>query len=444
MIRTSLRTAAAAVLALALAACSDAATPTEARPSEAPSENLSTLAASFVSVSGGFSFTCGSTLGGAAYCWGSNDFGKLGTGGSAPRDTPGRVQGLSGVTGASAGSDHACAATLAGDVYCWGANYFGQLGNGTLADAATPVRVRRPAGVRFVSVTAGAFQTCALAADLTAWCWGDNSLGELGNGTATSSTTPVRVQSAVRFASLASGDGAVHVCAVDVTGNPWCWGDNSAGQLGTGTAGGASNVPVRVQEPAGVSLIGFSGAGVAHTCAVSSAGEAFCWGDNSVGQLGTGNTTPSAAPVRAATAAHFTSVTPGWFHTCGATSGAGAQCWGDNSFGKVGNGQSGNQVLTPATVVGSQGFGRMDPGADHSCTRARDGRAYCWGRGTSGELGQGANADSPTPVQVVRPGSVSPSVAPAASRASGSLEAASGRARFCEVRKDAAQLTACS
>jgi len=437
----------ALALLAALGACSDS--PVQPAATAAAGERLESgsfrAGDAFLTVSGGLGFTCGTTLDGGAYCWGDNSFGQLGSGGFEGRARPGAVDGLPAALAASAGAAHACALTPTGRVYCWGDNSRGQLGDGTFGTDGTPVRVQAPAGVRFVEVSTGAIHSCALAANGSAWCWGDNSLGQLGDGTATASPVPVRVQapSGVRFTSLASGDGAAHTCALSTRRAAYCWGDNTFGQLGTGGTT-PSAAPVRVQA-GNVSFAAVAGSGFGHSCAISTTAEAYCWGDNAAGQLGDGTTVPRPVPTRVSGGRRYTSLVTGWYHSCAASLLSGAWCWGDNNAGKLGNGTSGTMSATPVAVVNGQGFGRMDPGADHSCSRRRDGRAYCWGQGFLGQLGDGASQDSPVPVRVADPSASSASAVPSFDRAErGGSSAPRGADAWCAARPDRGRIAACS
>ena len=199
-------------------------------------------------------------------------------------------------TSISAGWYHSVALGSDGNAYAWGNNSLGQLGDGTNTPSNTPVQVQAPAGVTFTSISAGAEHSVALGSDGNAYAWGKNGLGQLGDGTNTHSNTPVQVQApaGVTFTSISSGDN--HAVALGSDGNAYAWGNNNLGQLGDGT-NTDRNTPVQVQAPAGVTFTSIS-AGAEHSVALGSDGNAYAWGNNSLGQLGDGTNTGSNTPVQ--------------------------------------------------------------------------------------------------------------------------------------------------
>src|SRR5690606_37730260 len=177
---------------------------------------------------------------------------------------------------------HTCALTESGRLRCWGDDTYGQLGS------AADGFVAPAAGQNgWTAVSAGYVHTCALAPSRALYCWGNNDYGQLGTG-ATSSPTPARVSGALWFASVSTrlGTGAplslsdygYATCALTTGGAAYCWGDGRQGQLGTGSdAERGTPTPVS----AGGALFGSIGAGAWHSCAVTTTGNMACWGNRS-------------------------------------------------------------------------------------------------------------------------------------------------------------------
>jgi alpha-tubulin suppressor-like RCC1 family protein len=184
-------------------------------------------------VAAGGAHTCFLT-GNEARCWGSNDHGQL-----ASRTSellirnPFTISLDGGVTAIAAGRAHTCA--LVGDsVWCWGANGSGQLGDNTDFDSPGPVSPRLPQGTRVVSLSAGGDDTCVITLDRVLWCWGDNTFGQIGDGSKLQQFEPVKVHDLtddIRNVSVGSN----FTCAVTSAGKAYCWGRNADGQLGDGT-----------------------------------------------------------------------------------------------------------------------------------------------------------------------------------------------------------------
>ena len=183
------------------------------------------------------------------------------------------------------------------------------------------------------------------------------------------------------------------------SGGVKCWGDNGYGELGNGTTVNSS-VPVDVSGLAsGVSAIS---AGGLHTCALTAAGGAKCWGDNYYGELGNGATVNSNVPVDVSSlTSGVNAISAGGLHTCALmTSSGGAKCWGDNYYGELGNGATANSHIPVNVSTLTSGVSAISAGRFQTCALTSAGVAKCWGYNYYGELGDGANADSHVPAEV--------------------------------------------
>jgi alpha-tubulin suppressor-like RCC1 family protein len=348
-------------------------------------------------VGGGVSRTCAVTAGGGLKCWGDNLYGRLGDGSGTNQNSPVDVSSLgSGVIGVSAGDDHTCALMATGGVKCWGRNAFGELGDGTApTDHATPVDVSGlSSGV--VAIAAGSLHTCALTTAGGVKCWGSNNSGELGSGNHTEQHVPVDVIGLTSDV-VAIAAGAFSTCAITADGTLKCWGDNTFGQLGTGDTTSQST-PVDILTGVVAVSIGHD-----HTCAVMSGGSVKCWGFNTVKQVGDTTTDWRLSPVDViGLSGTIKAVAAGYSHTCALNDSGTVQCWGSNSFGQfgIGSAELANDVVTSGFSTDATAIAA---GNEEVCVRAGDGSLQCAGNNRSGELGIGSltQAEVHTPVDVV-------------------------------------------
>ena len=322
----------------------------------------------FASMNGGLFHNCAVTFSHVAYCWGDNNNGQLGLGvNTRSANSPTSVKLAIPFRSVSAGRVHSCGISIGGRGYCWGANERGQLGASigfdtttvpgttliTFHDANEPKELGSPFGPGtyffgpwdWSAIAAGGVHTCAIRQGGAAYCWGLGREGQLGNGTnSVNEYFPRPVAGGIQFDSVAAG--YMHSCARSSTGAIWCWGDNTDGQLGNG-GNGASNVPVNV---AGGLVFASVSAGYGHTCGLLAGGEAYCWGRNDRGQLGNGTTASGNSPTAVALGLRFKNLSAGDFHTCGVTTNNVAYCWGDNEYGAIGDGSQADRT-TPAKIL---------------------------------------------------------------------------------------------
>jgi alpha-tubulin suppressor-like RCC1 family protein len=234
---------------------------------------------------------------GAIYCWGANFYGQLGVGNTSYYTAPVAVSTAGVLSGKSptalASTGDAMCAIASGKAYCWGSGQYGMLGNGA-GSSTSPVAVSTAGVLNGKTVTAisGGYYNFCVIADGAAYCWGYNVNGQLGNGTSVDSNIPVAVSTAgvLSGKTITAITAGGHACAV-ATGNVYCWGGNSVGQLGNGTTT-PSNVPVAVTMSGALSgkTVTSIAAGHSSMCAtVMATSEGFCWGLGPIGNGPAGN-----------------------------------------------------------------------------------------------------------------------------------------------------------
>ena len=230
-----------------------------------------------------------------------------------------------------------------------------------------------------------------------------NATSQGQNGAASLTTTNGYV-----FASVSAGGD--HTCGVTLDGVAYCWGDNSSGQLGNGTLSNSA-MPVLVSGALSFATIS---AGKQHTCGITGSpttspavgGALYCWGDNSSGQLGNGTTVNSAVPVAVLGGNQYLAVSAGSKHSCGISANQIVFCWGDNAFGQLGNGTS-TASTSPVAVSATFPWQQVSAGTSHTCgsfvTSGEffpNSSAYCWGDNSAGQFGVGTMVSSDKPALI--------------------------------------------
>jgi alpha-tubulin suppressor-like RCC1 family protein len=257
----------------------------------------------------------------------------------------------------------------------------------------------------FAAVSAGGSHSCGVAGDGAASCWGTNPWGQLGNGSRAPDSVPDAVATDLRFTQLSAG--WTHTCALTAAGLANCWGANDYGEVGDGTTGYRT-----APQPVGglLTFIQIS-AGDSHTCAVAVGGAAYCWGLNGRGELGAtssetcvnpvgGGSVPcSTSPLPVSGGHSFISVSAGVAHSCGVASGGAGYCWGNGSSGELGTNSRAARTA-PGLVADAHVFASVTAGSSHSCGVTTGNVAYCWGANSAGQLGDGTTSPDSVPVAV--------------------------------------------
>jgi alpha-tubulin suppressor-like RCC1 family protein len=388
-------------------------------------------------VSVGYSHAC-AIVAAQPYCWGNNEYGELGTGSNTPSLSTTAVGATALSTTPSqitAGNYYTCMLNTSSEAYCLGRNDYGELG-GTGNPVLTPTG---PVTGNYSQVSASynGNHSCALNDSNEAYCWGRNNYGQLASTTA-GGPTPVAVTvlnvntpntpppatpvspSPVTPTFTRISAGTDNTCAVATTGFAYCWGNNSDGKLGCSTVinptcpSTSTNVPVAV-DTSGVltdKTVTEITAGDTHTCALDSDGNAYCWGSNADGQLGCGTVCGDSSNVPVLVSApqdtRWAQITAGSSFTCALTTDGKAYCWGLGSGGQLGAGTSATSSLVPVAVSTGTGTGLPDgtvltqisSGYASTCVMDEASNVYCWGLNDNGQLGNGSQVSSFVPVKV--------------------------------------------
>lgn len=338
----------------------------------------------------GYNHACARMTDGTVRCWGDNGAGQIGDG--IPFDgsradvlRPQAVPGIKDVISIASGLSHTCVVHQPGNLSCWGINTFGQLGNGTTTRSSKPVEVLTLKDA--TTVIGGTSFTCAIRKDKSVACWGANYAGQLGDGTKTERPTAAPVKDLANVVSMTAATS--HACAVLESGEVMCWGGNTDGQLGTGNTT-ESLTPTKLTALSNIQQVA---AAASFSCALEKTGRVYCWGANDHGELGNGTTSsaPNPSPSVVPSVSDATFIWTGFEHACAVKKTGDIVCWGSAGNGQLGKGSvsSDASIPVPTAVVGAPPALAVWTGGTRSCAIVRDGRAFCWGNNSTGQLGNG-------------------------------------------------------
>jgi len=374
---------------------------------------------------------------GSLYCWGYNENGELGIGtaktvGDGPGEMGSFLKATDIGTGLRAsaialGAFHMCVLSNSGGVACWGTKDDGRLGISTTATAVGTDPSQMGNGLQWVDlgpgrlaigVSCGTAHTCAILSDGTVGCWGSNAYGQLGIGSTTSvggndgdlGSNMVLVKLPVGTNVTVIVAGGQHNCALTNFGQIYCWGRNTEGQLGIGTANNVGTSPSDIITPVKLGGGGVRaaaiGAGNLHTCAMTQTDQNIvCWGSNDQSQLGIN---PSYGTIgtqagdldditylkiidpETSKAMNAAALSVGSSHTCALTMRSSVYCWGSNQYYQLGLGTNVAMSNNPALMdLGGRLVYSMACGANHNCAQLMDRSILCWGFNPYGQLGYG-------------------------------------------------------
>lgn len=357
--------------------------------------------------------TCVTMADNSFKCWGDNDFNypllgynhvyKLGDDESIITQLPVAIG--SPITDFTVGLYQTCVVLASGKVKCWGENINKNLSSSTNKYIGADGKISQLALINpnfdIYQLASKSYtgHFCAVTSGQNVRCWGTGYSGSLGVN-----QSYVAIDNAQDL--LPSSDKAIQVatgenfsCVLLNTGTVKCWGANSKGQLGRGnTSSDANAVAVSIGEQ----VLQIS-AGYDYVCAITVSNKVRCWGNNNTGQLGLGNTQligdnelpSSVAAVNLGTGRTAKHISSGYYTNCATLDNGNIRCWGANNFNQLGYSHKNTigdneQPSSQAELYLDSPVIQTSIGIRHSCALLNTKRVKCWGHGNDGKLGYGS------------------------------------------------------
>ena len=342
--------------------------------------------------------TCTLHSDGRLLCWGDNHYGNINdTEHLVATNRPQAVSLPEPVLDFGMGQNHTCALLQNGEVYCWGSNQFGQLKPIEEQDSEflthhppTPIRDLPPDGIQLY---VGSFHACLLTDDNEVYCWGQNSAGQLGAGFTSTSETPLQVRGLPdNISRLIQGGGTT--CALTADNQLWCWGNNQSQMIKPDPQGAPILTPEQIAYPGyrhDTLAVGSSTA-----CILSDSGEVHCRGNDLFRSF------PTPEPDRFhridGLPTGITDIQVTAASACVLGPSAGIYCWGTTldstpyvfDIERVPN-------INPEEVT------QLSANLTHSCARMKHGGVRCWGDNRAGALGDNVPIENKRPSQAELP-----------------------------------------
>lgn len=295
------------------------------------------------------------------------------------------------------GYQHNCMIAKSGQVRCWGDNGVAQLGDGTYTNRTSPINLNDPTSYKYISSLN--HHTCGITSSDKLKCWGHNYYGQIGDGSSKNNkSSPVEVDSSLKFKTVSAG--VDHTCAVTTAGQMKCWGNNDLGQVGDGTTQTRS-APIVIDSKTTYKTVS---AGSRYTCGITTSDQIKCWGSDPSRIVVGGNSVGQPVPTLLDASNTYLDVSAGseW-RACARTLSNEIRCWGLTG---VGDGTEELRRL-PTKVDSSTKYMSVQVSSSGatSCGITSTGKLKCWGWNNWGQLGLGDNAHRLAPVDIAEPAS---------------------------------------
>jgi flagellin-like protein len=269
------------------------------------------------------------------------------------------------------------------------------------------------------SISAGRSLTCGIRAnDSRVLCWGDNGYGQLGNGSLGGiSTVPILTSDTNSYLIVSAG--WFHACGVRSNGRVACWGWNRFGGAGTGTSGNSYSSPTLTNDANNYIKVS---CGDYHSCGIRSDGRVTCWGWNGNNQIGDGTGTDATSPTLTTDTSVYTDIDTGDSNSCGIRANdSRVLCWGYNGNGQLGTGDT-TQMANPTLTTDTTPYKMISTGSYFTCGVNINGKVLCTGLNTNGQLGVGDTTNRNQFTQINDTGTY--------------LSVSSGTTHSCAIRND--------
>ena len=295
------------------------------------------------------------------------------------------------------GNSHTCAILENGSAMCWGLDNYGQLGDG--GDATNLIKptsfVSIDGGQTVAQIYARQLRTCIVLDDNSASCWGFNEDGQAGDDSTNTYKSPsVKVEFPQGKGVKSMGMGLKHTCAILEDDTLTCWGLDSHGALGNGDSDTSDKyTPQTITTPSDRKVVKVE-PGETHTCILLDDGGVMCWGRDNAGQLGNGDTSDTihapSSNVELPEGRAATDLSVGNHHSCALLDNGSITCWGLNNYGQLGENTTTNRrIPVYAHLPTGSPAVSVSVGPHSSCAILENSSVYCWGHNHYGRLGIG-------------------------------------------------------